>query len=161
MGWNLRKRYPNAPYFYDFCHWNRPTPYFFALHARGWGKCCFVKHGRNLENVVFLKQNPEIWWILLGTNLIKVWKQNFSSTGSTDQLCIMDEIHWRAGTGHHAPPPVKHRRGYVSYNHPLYDSAHLGSLSKCQAYLRLCERWHLKYKVQHRAHWRAQENFEI
>ena len=22
---------------------------------------CFVKHGRNLENVVFLKQNPEIW----------------------------------------------------------------------------------------------------
>ena len=42
------------------------------------------------------------------------------------------------------PPPVKHRRGYVSYNHPLYDSAHLGSLSKCQAYLRLCERRHLK-----------------
>ena len=106
MGWNLRKMYPNTPYFYDFCHWNRPTPYFFALHARGWGKCCFVKHSRNLENVVFLKQNLEIWWILLGTNLIKVWKQNFSSTGSTDQLCIMDEIHWRAGTGHHAPPPT-------------------------------------------------------
>ena len=26
IGWNLRKRYPNAPYFYGFCHWK--TPYF-------------------------------------------------------------------------------------------------------------------------------------
>ena len=26
IGWNLRKRYPNVPYFYGFCDWN--TPYF-------------------------------------------------------------------------------------------------------------------------------------
>ena len=26
IGWNLRKRYPNAPYFYGFCHYK--TPYF-------------------------------------------------------------------------------------------------------------------------------------
>ena len=33
IGWNLRKRYPNVPYFYGFCDWK--TPYFFALHTHG------------------------------------------------------------------------------------------------------------------------------
>ena len=28
IGWNLRKRYPNVPYFYGFCDWK--TPYFLA-----------------------------------------------------------------------------------------------------------------------------------
>ena len=32
IGWNLRKRYPNVPYFYGFCDWKTP---FFALHTHG------------------------------------------------------------------------------------------------------------------------------
>ena len=42
--WKKKKKHPNAPYFYGFCHWK--TPLFFALHACVWGECCSLKHGQ-------------------------------------------------------------------------------------------------------------------
>ena len=47
-------------------------------------------------------------------------------------------------TGHHPPPghlPGQTRKASI------YDTAHLGSLNKCQVYLRLCEGSHFKCKV--------------
>ena len=71
IGWNLRKRYPNAPYFHGFCHWKTPI---FCLACT----CCLMgmllPQTQKLENFVFSKQNRAIWWILSGANLIKVMK---------------------------------------------------------------------------------------
>ena len=74
-------------------------------------------------------------------------------------LYIMDELHWRAGLIHRPSSFRSNTEGDISYNHPLYDCAQLGSLNKCQVFLRLCKRRHFKCKVQCRARWRAWENF--
>ena len=137
-------------------------PPIFCLDARVWGECCSLKHGQKLENFVFLKQNRAVWWILLGANSIKVMKTKFHFYRLNRPNCVLwMNFIWGQGwyTGRHLP--VKHGRGYISYNYPLYDSAHLGSLNKCQVYLRLCEQRHFKCKVQCQARWRARENFEI
>ena len=61
IGWNLRKRYPNALYFYGFCHLK--TPYFLpCMHMFERNECCSLKQDlQKLENFVFLKQNRAIW----------------------------------------------------------------------------------------------------
>ena len=91
-------------------------PLFLALHAHIWEECCSLKHGlQKLENFVFLKQNRAIWWILLGANLTsRWWKQNFSSTGSTDPFVHYGwtSLEGRADT-QAIIPPVKHGRGYI------------------------------------------------
>ena len=51
----------------------------------------------------------------------------------------------------HRPSPWSNTEGDISYNHPLYDSAHLCSLHKYQVYVRLCERRHFKRRAQCRA----------
>ena len=76
IGWNLRKRYPNVPYFYAFVT-ERPPIFCLAYTWFVWGECCSLKHGQKLENFVFSKQNRAIWWILSGPNLIEVMKIKF------------------------------------------------------------------------------------
>ena len=60
------------------------------------------------------------------------------------QLYIMDELHWRAGLIHRPSSLWSNTEGDISYNHPLYDCAQLGSLNKCQLFLRLCKWRHFK-----------------
>ena len=160
IGWNLRKICPNVPYFYGFCHWTTgPIPYFCLAYT------CFrgMLHPQTqkLENFVFLKQNRVIWSILLGANLIKVVKTKLHFSRLNWLNCPL----WKNFSGGqgviHRPPPWSNTEGDISYNHPLYDSAHLGSLHKYQVYVRLCERRHSKCKAHCRACWRARENFEI
>ena len=67
------------------------------------------------------------------------------------QLCIMDEFHWRAELIHRPSSLWSNKEGDISYNHPLVDCVQLGSLNKCQVFLRLCKRRHFKSKVQCRA----------
>ena len=76
IGWNLRKRYPNATYFVMAFVTERPPIFLPCIHMFVWGECC-LKHGQKLENFVFSKQNQAIWGILSGANLIKVMKIKF------------------------------------------------------------------------------------
>ena len=102
IGWNLIKKVM-PPIFMAFV---TERPLFLALHAHVWEECCSLKHRlQKLENFVFLKQNRAIWWILLGANLIKVMKQNFRSTGSTDPFVHYGWTSLAAG--------LKHERGYI------------------------------------------------
>ena len=98
IGWNLRKRYPNVPYFYGLCHWK--TPYFLpCMHMvslRGMllppsqtrskaGKFCILEtESCNLVNTFRCKFNKG------DENKISVLQ------AQPTQLC-MDEFHWRAG----------------------------------------------------------------
>ena len=67
---------------------------------------------QKLENCVFLKQNRGIWWIFLGANLIRWWKQNSSFTGSTQPTPIA--CYGRTGAQiTQAIPLVKHCREYI------------------------------------------------
>ena len=75
IGWNLRKRYPNAAYFVMAFVTERPP--FFALHTNVCLRGMCLKHGQKLENFVFSKQNRAIWGILSGAKLIKVMKIRF------------------------------------------------------------------------------------
>ena len=50
IGWNLRKRYPNVPYFYGFCHWKTPI-FCLAYTWFVWGEYCSLKHSQKLENL--------------------------------------------------------------------------------------------------------------
>ena len=77
IGRNLRKRYPNVPNFYGFCHSETPPIFCLAYTWFVWGECCSLTHGQKLENFVFSKQNGAIWWILSGANLIEVTKIKF------------------------------------------------------------------------------------
>ena len=70
--------------------------------------------------------------------------------GSTDPI-VMEELYLRAGMIHRPSSLWSNTEGDIFYNHPLYDSAPPGSLSKCQVYLKLCEQRHFKCKVQCRA----------
>ena len=116
----------------------------FLYHACALGGCSSLKHGQ--VNFVFVKQNRAIWRILFGANLIKVMKISVRQAQPT-QLCIMEELHWRAGMIHR-PSPWSNTEGDISNNHPLYaHSAHFGFLNKCQVYLKLCERRHFEYKI--------------
>ena len=95
IDWNLRKRYPNVPYFYGFCDWK--TPYFLpCIHMvclRGMlqtgsaaGKFCILEtEPCNLVNTFRCKFNKG------DENKISVLQ------AQPTQLCIMDEFHWRAG----------------------------------------------------------------
>ena len=97
IGWNLRKRYPNVPYFYGFCHWK--TPYFLpCIHMvcmRGMllpqtrseaGKFCILEaESCNLVNTFRCKFSKG------DENKISILQAQLT------QLCIMDEFHWRAG----------------------------------------------------------------
>ena len=124
IGWNLRKRYPNVPYFYGLCHWK--TPYFLpCIHMVCLKECCSLKHGQKLENFVFSKQNRAIWWILSGANLIKVMKIKFQFYRLNQPNCAL-WMNFIGGQG-----------WYTGYYHPsqtwkgiyptttLYKSAHL------------------------------------
>ena len=96
ISWNLRKRYPNAPYFYGFRHWK--TPCFLPwIHMFVSGECCSLKHSQKLENFVFSKQNRAIWWILEYKFNIGAENKISVLQAQPTQLCIMDEFHWRAG----------------------------------------------------------------
>ena len=64
------------------------------------------------------------------------------------QLYITNELHWRGGLIHRPSSLWSNTEGDISYNHPLYDCAQLGSLNKCQVFLRLCKWRHFKCKVQ-------------
>ena len=66
-------------------------------------------------------------------------------------LYIMDELHWRAGLIQRPSSLRSNTEGDISYNHPLYDCAQLGSINKWQVFLRLCKQMHFKCKVQCRA----------
>ena len=90
IGWNLRKRYPNVPYFYGFCDWK--TPYYFVLHTHGLFEGNVAPStSQKLENFVFSKQNS--------CNLVNTFRCKFN-TGDENkisvlqaqptQLCIMD-----------------------------------------------------------------------
>ena len=138
-------------------------PLFLALHAHVWEECCSLKHGPagagklciletescNLVNTFRCKLNQG------DENKISVLQ------AQPTHLYIMDELHWRAGLIHRSSSLQSNTEGDISYNHPLYDCVQLGSLNKCQVFLRLCKRRHFKCKVQCRACWRARENFEI
>ena len=76
IGWNLRKRYPNAAYFVMAFVTERHPIFLPCIHMFVWGEC-YLKHGHKLENFVFSKQDWAIWGILSGANLIKVMKIKF------------------------------------------------------------------------------------
>ena len=96
IGWN-----PNAPYFYGFCHWN--TPYLLpCMHMFVWGECCSGPQTRSeAEKFCILKTES--------CNLVNTFKCKFNKgdenkisvlQAQPNQLCIMDEFHWRAGMMH-------------------------------------------------------------
>ena len=115
IGWNLRKRYPNAAYFVMAFVTERPPIFLPCIHMFVWGECC-LKHGQKLENFVFSKQNRAIWGIglLSGANLIKVMKIKFHFYRLDDPIVhYMDEFHWRAGMIQATIHLFKHGRGYI------------------------------------------------
>ena len=159
IGWNLRKRYPNAPIFMAFVTERLPI---FCLactclrrmllpqtRCAETGKFCILETELcNLVNTFWCK-------------LVQGDENNISVLqAQLPQLYIMDKLHWKAGLIHRPSSLWSNTEGDISYNHPLYDCAQLGSL-KCQVFLRLCKRRYFKCKVQCRARWRARENFEI
>ena len=114
IGWNWRKRYPNAPYFYDFCHCK--TPYFCLactclrgmLLPQTWsaeaGKfCIFETESCNLVNTFRCKLNQG------DENKISVLQ------AQPTQLFIMYELHWRAGLIHRPSSLalVKYGKGFI------------------------------------------------
>ena len=72
IGWN--KRYPNAPYFYGFCHWK--TPNFLPCMQVFEGSVAPSNTVRSWK-ILYSWDNRAIWWIILGANLIKVMKTKF------------------------------------------------------------------------------------
>ena len=117
--------------------------------CRSWKICILETESCNLVNTFRCKLNQG------DENKISVLQ------AQPTHLYIMDELHWRAGLIHRPSSLRSNTEGDISYNHPLYDCAQLGSLNKCQVFLRLCKRRHSKCKVQCQARWRARENFEI
>ena len=149
-----------APYFYGFCHWRTPISCLACTYLRGMllpqtrsaeaGKFCILEtESCNLVNTFRCKLNQG------DENKISVLQAQLT------HLYIMDELYWRAGLIHRPSSLRSTTEGDISYSHPLYDCAQLGSLNKCQVFLRLCKRRHVKCKMQCRARWKAQENFEI
>ena len=124
IGWNLRKRYPNAAYFVMAFVTERPPIFLPCIHMFVWGECC-LKQGHKLENVVFSKQNRAIWGILSGANLIKVMKIKFHFYRLNRPNCALYgwiSLEGRDDTGYY--PPSQTRKGIYSTN-TLYKSAPL------------------------------------
>ena len=124
IGWNLRKRYPNAAYFVMAFVTERPPIFLPCIHMFVWGECC-LKHGQKLENVVFSKQNRTIWGILSGANLIKVMKIKFHFYRLNRPNCALYgwiSLEGRDDTGYY--PPSQIRKGIYPTN-TLYKSAPL------------------------------------
>ena len=118
IGWNLRKRYPNAAYFVMASVTERP--YFFALHTHVCLRGMLPQHGQKLENFVFSKQNQAIWGILSGANLIKVMKIKFHFYRLNRPNCALYawiSLEGRDDTGYY--PPSQTRKGIYPYHHPL------------------------------------------
>ena len=121
-------------------------PLFFALHAHVWEECCSLKHGlQKLDKLCIFETES--------CNLVNTFRCKLNQgdenkisvlQAQPTQLYIMDELHWRAGLIHR---PSSLWSSDISYNHPLYDCAQLGSLNKCQVFLRLCKRRYFKCKV--------------
>ena len=150
-----------APYFYGFCHWKtlRPISCLACTCLRG----MLLPQTRSAEAGKFCILETEL------CNLVNTFRcklnqgdENKISVLQTQptHLYIMDELHWRAGLIHRPSSLRSNMEGDISYNHPLYDCAQRGSLNKCQVFLRLCKRRHVKCKVQCRARWRARENLK-
>ena len=66
--------------------WGQSGQSLLCMQGGVWGGCAPSEAGK-----LFLKQNRGIWWIFLGANLIRWWKQNSSFTGSTDPNCVLWE----------------------------------------------------------------------
>ena len=155
IGW--KKGTQNAPIFMAFV---TERPPIFCLACKCLRGMLLPQTRSEAGNFVFLRQNRAIWWILLSANLIKVMKTKFQFYRLNRPNCYgRTSLEGRDDT--QVIIPWSNMEGDISYNHPLYDSAPPGSLNKCQVYLKLWEQRHFKCKVQCRAHWRAQENFEI
>ena len=108
IGWNLRKRYPNAAYFVMAFVTERPPIFLPCIHMFVWGECC-LKHGQKLENFVFSKQNQAIWGILSGANLIK-WKFHFYRLNRPNcALYGWISLEGKDDTGYY--PPSQTRKG--------------------------------------------------
>ena len=119
IGWNLRKRYPNVPYFYGFCDWK--TPYYLpCIHMvclRGmllpqtWseaGKFCILEtESCHLVNTFRYKFNGD-------ENEISVLQ------AQPTQLCIIGGQGWYTGYYH----PSQTWKGIYPTT-TLYKSAHL------------------------------------
>ena len=106
------KKVPKCPLFLWLL--SLKDPQFFALHASVWGECYSLKHGQKLENVVFLRQNCEIWWILLGANLIKVMKTKFQFYRLNRPNCYgRTSLEGRDDIMIHRSSYPGHRRGYI------------------------------------------------
>ena len=124
IGWNLRKRYPNAAYFVMAFVTERPPIFLPCIHMFVWGECC-LKHGQKLENFVFSKQNRAIWGILSGATLIKVMKIKFHFYRLNRPNCALYEwisLEGRDDTGYY--PPSQTQKGIYPTN-TLYKSAPL------------------------------------
>ena len=69
------------------------------------------------------------WWIPLGANLIKVMRTKF-------RFCRLNRPNWalwKKFINDTQATPWSNTQVDVSYDHPLYDSAHLGSLYQTKA----------------------------
>ena len=116
MSWNLRKRYPNAAYFFLW-PLSLKDPLFFCLAYT----CLFEGNVapsntvRSWKNFVFSKQNRAIWWILSGANLIKVMKIKFQFYRLNRPNCAL--YGWISLEGRDDIQAiihlVKHGRGYI------------------------------------------------
>ena len=124
----LEKRYPNAPYFYGFCHWKTPI---FCLACKVMllpqtrseaGKFCILEtESCNLVNTFRCK------FQVMKTKF-KFYRLNWPNCYGRSLLEGRDDTQ--------VIIPWSNTEGDISYNHPLYDSAP-GSLNKCQVYLKL------------------------
>ena len=76
IGWNLRKRYPNAAYFVMAFVTERP-PIFFALHKHVCLRGMLPQTRSEAGKFCILETESSNWGILSGANLIKVMKIKF------------------------------------------------------------------------------------
>ena len=97
IGWNLRKRYPNVPYFYGFCHWK--TPYFLPCIHMVCLRGMLLPHTRSEAGKFRILETE--WCNLVNTFRCKFNRGDENKISvlqaQPTQLCIMDEFHWRAG----------------------------------------------------------------
>ena len=153
----FEKNVPKCPLFLWLL--SLKDPLFFALHARVWGGCCSLKHGQKLEILAFLKQNRAIWWILLGTNLIKVMKTKFQFYRlNRSNYALWKNFIGGQGWLIHRPSPAQ----TLKEIYPTTMILHTLALSKQTPSVPEAVRAEaFKCEVQCRARWRAWENFEI
>ena len=122
ISWNLRKRYPNAPIFMAFV--TKRPPIFCLAYT------CLFQGNVAPSNTVRARK-----FCILETescNLVNTFRCKFNKGAENKisvlqaqptQLCIMDELHWRAGMIQ-AISPSQTRKGIYPTT-TLYKSAHL------------------------------------